>query len=589
MQGHEAVAAGMRNVDDSLTEIATWGRVRGALAELAAWGSHALNSNDPLEALMAVASGEPCPSRVTEAVDVLRDLSVPLGDRAKRYSLAAAFEDLESTDPQAFAIFRRRKLSSTAPTLQSLAEELGVTRERVRQIEQRMSARIGELMQEPGDWPIGAAAVRARSALGPIADVAQLDSVSRLIDPDGEALRHPHRLALILMLAGPYQRVDNCWLVTEAGLSTTESALEQATSGGATDLDTVAELLLADGVQAEVCNRWIQSQAGYRVLEGKVARWGGSLADKAEAVLSIAGEPLTPEQIFERIGEPHKNFRGFKGQLGDSRFRRRALNLYGLTDWGGEEYTKLADEMTEELERKGGSMELDELAATMARNFGVSESSVRMYASGPQFNVDSQQRVTRRDGDLPLPESAPLSLSRGCFRLRDGWAFRRTVDRDVTRGSGSGLPIAFAKELGLRPEDSLKLEAPFGGITCSWPSHTAHMGSLRAASEALGAVEGDYLFVVHIGGGRLDIRLVCARDCASESGYRRLALECGRDIVEDAASEVAAALALHDSDPQPAAAIRLRLRERGELQLAELVPDEPPHDGLLDALASLGG
>jgi hypothetical protein len=33
----------------------------------------------------------------------------------------------------------------------------------------------------------------------------------------------------------------------------------------------------------------------------------------------------------------------------------------------------------------------------------------------------------------------------------------------------------------------------------------------------------------------------------------------------------------------------LRLGERGEHKLAEMVPDQPPDDGLLDVLASLGG
>lgn len=589
MQGHAATTASIPDIEDSLNELAAWGRVRGSLVELAAWGSHNLGTDDPLEALNAVAAGEPCPRRVKEAVEVMHSLSVPTGERARRYSLAAAFEELELTDVTAFDVFRRRKLSpSNSPTLESLAKDLGVTRERVRQIEKRVRARIDSLMLEPEEWPIGVAALRARKALGPVADIAQLASLGRLLDPSGAGFSHQtHRMMLVLMLAGPYHRVDN-WLVTDEGASLTQTSLEHATEDGPADLDSLAEILSACGIRMALCQGWIEHQKGYRILEGKITRWHGSLADKAEAVIRIAGEPLTPEQIFERIDEQHKSFRGFKGQLVDARFRRRALNLYGLTEWGGEEYTSVVDEMTEELERQGGSMDLDELATMLAHNFGVSESSVRMYAGGPQFHVDVARRVARRTGDLPLPDSPPLGLTRACFCLHDGWALRRTVDHDITRGSGSGLPIAFAKELGLNPEASLRLDTPLGEVTCSWPSHTAHIGSLRAFAKALGAVDGDHLFIVHLGAGRLDIRMVRASDCAAASGYRRLALECGRRPGDFPERKVAASLGLSAKDRQLATAIRLRLRTRGESDLAQLVPDEPPEDGLLDALASLG-
>ncbi|GAA2804782.1 hypothetical protein [Nonomuraea dietziae] len=51
-----------------------------------------------------------------------------------------------------------------------------------------------------------------------------------------------------------------------------------------------------------------------RVFDGHVMLWPRSVNEKAEAVLSVAGAPLTPEEIQERIGEDY-SLVGIRNQL----------------------------------------------------------------------------------------------------------------------------------------------------------------------------------------------------------------------------------------------------------------------------------
>jgi hypothetical protein len=286
--------------------------------------------------------------------------------------------------------------------------------------------------------------------------------------------------------------------------------------------------------------------------------------------------------MFEILGED-RSLASFKNQMqADERVTRRGVKHYGLTQWEGEEYTSVVDEMTQEIERRGGEADLEELAQLLHQRFGVSPHSVRMYSQGVQFRVRGDGRVAVAL-TLEAPKTKPLALTRGCFRLPSGWSFRRTVDHDVLRGSGSAIPLGFAQELGLEPGGSLGLDTPYGRISCSWPSHTAHVGSLRQAAEANGAREGDYLFLVALGEGRADVLHIGEAAWKGLSGVEQLAKRCGCASQEIA--DVAAALDLDGiSSGSTQTRIRQQLLHRGENDLAELIRDE---DDLLEALIDL--
>jgi hypothetical protein len=497
--------------------------------------------------------------------------------------LVLAFERLEGCAD--FDIYRRRKLAAgKPPTLQQLGEEMAITRERVRQLEARFEARLRKSVTEDPGNPINVVARQLAEGLGPAVPSAALPTALESLAPSADAaLREPHRVRLLLALAGPYE-IDDGWCLRSSFRDDSQELLERLTEEEPAPLVQVVEEFVRLGLRAEDVEPWLESCGDYVVIYDHVVRYGRSLAERGVAVLSLRGEPMTLQEIFEELGE-QRSFRGFKSQMqGHPQVRRRGVKHYGLIEWGGEEYTSISDEMCQEIERRGGSIDLEELARALSRRFGVSPASVRMYAAGAQFSLSSAGRVAVAVAEA-VPATKPLGLTRGCFRLPAGWAFRRAVDHDVLRGSGSAIPLGFAKELGLAPGSSLRLKMPFGSLNCSWPSHMAHIGSLRKAAVAFEAKEGDYLFVVATGKGAADVVRAGAAECAAAAGIERLALECGVGGPDAEAAQVAAALGLEKCEPGVLQTqIRQRLLQRDEDELAALVADD---DDLLQALVDL--
>jgi xanthosine utilization system XapX-like protein len=498
-----------------------------------------------------------------------------------------AFEQLEADADVGFEIYRRRQLTDDKPpTLQLIATERGVSRERIRQLERQFEKRLNAEVIDRPESPIAIAAYRLAEQLGPLFRRTAVDSaiVAVVADPE-PVLRERHRVVLLLNLAGPYEH-DREWLCRQGLREEATAVLARLTAETpSVSPASVAEELSAACVPADDFVAWLEGVAGYRVIGEQVVPWGRSLADKGVAILALRGRPMTLEEIFGELGE-RRSIRSFKNQMqGDPRVRRRGLKHYGLLVWGGEEYTSVVDEMMQEIERQGGRVDLEELAGGLAESFGISPASVRMYATGPQFDVDEAGVVSVSLNPRVVPETKPLALTRSCFRLPTGWAYRRTVDHDVLRGSGSSIPLGFAKELGLIPGETKRLRSPHGRLHCAWRSHVAQLGSLRPIALAVGASEGDYLFLIAEGDDEVGVRFVPASDCETVAGLGRLGLECGaRDPSYTAIAEAVGA----DNRAAGSPAIRIRqwFLQRGERDLAALVPTDD-EDDLLDVLAEL--
>jgi RNA polymerase sigma factor (sigma-70 family) len=70
--------------------------------------------------------------------------------RALDQARAAIAEALQGLDPRDAEVLRRRHLAETPETLDAIAASLGVSRERVRQIEARGLARVRKALQAAG-------------------------------------------------------------------------------------------------------------------------------------------------------------------------------------------------------------------------------------------------------------------------------------------------------------------------------------------------------------------------------------------------------------------------------------------------------
>lgn len=470
------------------------------------------------------------------------------------------------------------------PTLQELGEDLGVTRERVRQLEVTVvNAASRELRSDqfaPLRWRasdlrevLGAAVPASSATLRDALDWATRD----FSDPDGCTKEE-----LLLWLAGPY-KADGGWLVLE-GVTLKDLAAKFNVELGESWLvseDEATEALEATGVPSGVLHAFLAEATRLRQLDNDCwVRWEGSLGSKAEVVLRLIGTPRGVDAINEAIGEGHASSSLRNVLASDSRFvRLDKAGTFGLAEWGLEEYSGIAQEIRERIERRGGEVEVDELVAEFVGKFGVSETSVRMYAASPAFVLNEGFVRLRRD-DEPYVADTRIARVRGLYLRQSGEVtVEICVDHDVLRGSGRQFYEAAAIALGVGPGE--RREFVFTDTTrivVSWPA-TAVMGptlgSVRQAALSLDLSEGETFRLI------LDPRDGTAHAVAVDP----TSLEglTGLDVAEeDAATVLATAIGVEVKE------LRAALQARGDDEVLMFLPVVRPTDDLVDAISEFG-
>ncbi|WP_285775314.1 sigma factor-like helix-turn-helix DNA-binding protein [Microtetraspora sp. NBRC 13810] len=448
---------------------------------------------------------------------VLERLLEPPGERAP-IGLASARADrplpelinevFAGLDDRQRSIARDRLYASQRATLDELAQRFSVTRERIRQIERDLRDDVDGWLASADAAPLVAHVSWLRGRLGSAVPAEELATAAPWHGTDLPSLQIP-AWRFVRTLVGDYDLVDG-WLVA-GGADELREKTRQLFTDGPRPVREAVTLVAQLGVREDVAERWLVSVPNLRMLDGHVVAWPRSVNEKAEAVLAIAGGPLTPEEIQERIGEDY-SLVGIRNQLtADERFLRVDRNKYGLTRWGGEQYLGIREMIGREIERAGGEASVNTVVANLTTRYDVSESSVRAYAGGPGF--ERTQRGFIRVAGHEQGDYQPrrdVSETRRCFRSRDGrWWHRVDVNAEHLRGSGSPLPTGFAAHLGMAPGGQLTASAPSGDVVISWHNQPT-MGSIRPVLLEYGAQEGDHIFLTVSDGGELLTRFLQA-------------------------------------------------------------------------------
>ncbi|MFI6884743.1 sigma factor-like helix-turn-helix DNA-binding protein [Streptosporangium canum] len=417
-------------------------------------------------------------------------------------------EVFATLDERQRAIARDRLYASQRATLDDLAQRFSVTRERIRQIERDLRDHVEAWLASEDAAPLVAHVSWLRGRLGSAVPADDLAAAVPWHRTDMATLGIPAWRFVRTLLSG-YDQVDG-WLVA-GGADELREKTRQLFTDGPRPLDEAVTLVSQLGIREDVAERWLIAVPQLRVLEGHVVPWPRSVNDKAEAVLAVAGNALTPEEIQERIGEDY-SLVGIRNQLtADDRFLRLDRNKYGLSRWGGEQYLGIREMIVREIERSNGEASVNTIVTNLTARYDVSESSVRAYAGGPGF--ERTQRGWIRVAGAEQADYQPrrdVSATRRCFRSRDGrWWHRVDVNAEHLRGSGSPLPTGFAAHLGMAPGGQLTASTPSGDVVISWHNQPT-MGSIRPILVASNASEGDHVFLTVSDGGELLTRYLPA-------------------------------------------------------------------------------
>jgi hypothetical protein len=523
------------------------------------------------------------------------------GYRPSEAEIAVVVSRLMSRLPSSYAEIADRRLLAPGkkPTLETLGQEMGVTRERIRQIERKAEQHI---LQETGRSEFAALQIEANRLRNQLGSACMFDQLSQEwphpIEPRAAGDRSSFPGRLLLWLAGPYV-VRGEWLIRrESGESLehrTLGVIEHHLVDGMGDLQVILEALGDLGIRESARYSWLQCVKGYRVLDGTVLAWGASMSDKAAAVLQYRSEPLTAEELAALIGRG-VNLRSLKNALmTDPRIKRVGKLNFGLRDWKDDEYTTVSDEIAEEIARQGGEATIAHLVEVISPTYGVSEASVRAYASSRRFIRTRRGALRVASPDEICATTRPVHLTKGCYLLDESWSVRVRITGETLRGSGTSVPESFIALFGIRPNEAKELSSDYGAVKVSWGHMFAYLGSLRCAVEELRGAEGDLLFVKAVAADRLEFDLVrqaAVGDLSSPSQLAALVAWGGLGPRAEPLACVCHAMGLVGPAAADSLSAATRIRARRELELLPLVePDigQPTGQDAMDEILSLLG
>ena len=380
-------------------------------------------------------------------------------------------------------------------TLEDIGSGLGITRERVRQIAKQLYAELLSYVETRAGYPIRWRIDTIRREFG--VAIPQDRTVLLLDTPKG----CPDYSSLLLEIAGPYVASDG-WLVHRSALprEPTSSILALADPFGRIDRQRATNLLDGWGLRQSLHSEWLTRDGRVRLIDGRLIRWKGPLADKLAFALDEMGHPSTPQALLDHLGL-NQSIGYTKNVLAaDHRFTRVSLRDYGLAAWGLSEYTGIASSIRTLIEREG-PMPVDEVVGRLHAAFGTRKATARSYCEAPAFVVEKGLIRLRRDDEPYIYGQSSIRSVRGVFALGDGRVgllFR--VDVDVLRGSGRSLAAGAGRILGVAPNDSLVLRSADGAsLSVSFRDTSITgpaLGSMRSLVSSDGAEEGDYMNLV---------------------------------------------------------------------------------------------
>ena len=431
-------------------------------------------------------------------------------------ALAALDELWKSMTPLEQSILTDRILASEPLSLQEIGSREGLSRERIRQIQRSLKARLNQVGGSGTDDPhwMGLIVATVRHQAGPV--VAENELEGRI---SSAFLR-----AEVSETNAPVVSMAHKLLRKELGYTCDEGiCLDDAAYRVVEDLKESARRIadgsgLIDEGDLRDClpeSTWQQhwpvllARCGLLRLSGLLALRDTAKARARAALISI-GRPATKEEVAQQCGLDPTRAAAQLSAMDD--VVRADMKRWGLSEWIDDEYEGIAAEIVQRIQEDGGATRLARLLEELPRKFGVSESSVRAYVATPKFLL--------ADGYVSIADPSSLTLRPLADAVHgytaDGrpyWRFR-IESRHFDGYSVGGLPPEIAKALGCEPDGRTRvpITEPAGcrPLSANWPLASvtgANVGYLSEPLRRLGARSGQTALLVIDGAGSVSLQL----------------------------------------------------------------------------------
>ncbi len=456
--------------------------------------NRAVTDDDTLGGLLeAFRNGNDVPPEISEAIDIILDTPIPKLTGHRVPLLSDRIDELvaEAGDSELFVI---RECSRHKPTLEELGASRNLTRERIRQIVARDSKFIREALSAERFQCVRWAADRLRAEVGVLIQ-SDHDDIKRWTGRLGE-----RRFEVLRWVAG-YIYENDVLVLGKHALSELKQALNTVVGNKwlIETKDLISSLDIA--VRPEIALSFLFETGQWRDIgDGWLLRWDGAIQHKAERVLRLTCQPMTPDELIDAIG--HGSVGSLKNQHGSTLIRVDKEFRLALREWGYEEYEGITTEIGQRIDRGGGVASVSAILEEFVSAFGVKEGSVRAYLeAGPYIISGDEVRHLANRGYTP----SSVSGRRHAIRIGDKWGQRFTVSDANMRGYSFDLDRDIAAHNGLQPEDSLVVPAKFadtivGEASLIWRltylRGTVDVGRLSSVLRGLGIGAGDEIIIV---------------------------------------------------------------------------------------------
>ena len=417
-------------------------------------------------------------------------------------------ETLASASESELTIIQHRLLRVPPKTLDEIGLQVGVTRERIRQLQVKIEGKIQHALGNR----IQIIASTLKESFGHMAEESAVeDRLADLMPTD-----HPiaNKLLGHALIAEMGFTLDDGVYLDQEGMETLGKIRASAQRLG-DDVGLVAEGHLVAELPSEDWRQfwpWLRERCGLHDLHGSLGIRDSVKARAKAAILSI-GRPATREEIAGICGLDETRIGSNLSNISSG--IRADKERWGLREWIDDEYEGIVAEIIQRIDEEGGTTTTKRLLQELPSKFNVSPTSVRAYMQTPKFVI--------RDGWISIANSSSLQLRYldDAIDGRDGdgdpyWTF--VVEARFFDGySVTGVPPEFAKALGCAPDGGKRLrianlpDCP--GLSLRWPLASmagASLGYLGEPLHRLGLQPGQ--------GARVTIREPGVVDIGEEDG-----------------------------------------------------------------------
>lgn len=400
---------------------------------------------------------------------------------------AAALEEfwtLVGPDPRHAAIVNKRWLGDA--TLDAVAQSFGITRERIRQLENQLAEVFAGRTLLYQDI-----ATQIAKRIGFFVSFEDLTGALPVLLDTAPGTRVSY-LEFFGKMTEKFERAGE-WVQQPFAEEMLADALRShADADGLVNPEAVAAAVGVD--KQYLLERLTRCPApkdpAVLLIAGTLATDVASHSGRARSVLAAHGEPMTEAAIAEALQVPHDRSMG-NAYSNDPGMIRVTAKRWGLARWGMEEYTSIADWIGKQVD-SNKTVYLDDLLAECER-LEIAPHSVRLYANNGEF-VTSNGIVTRGTGEVTFtatPEETP-----NLYLVDGAWKLLLTVTRDHLRGSGFPLPRAVAVLHNMSAIGEQETPGRLGPAKLRITRNSqCTMSSIRSYLLELGAQEGDRVWL----------------------------------------------------------------------------------------------